>query len=78
MSVFPEARYRVFYADGRGDQSSRLMRAGEYMPAEALEEHLDYQTSAIDPSDDRTVWLMSVFGEKASNGYRAVVGKLTP
>ena len=29
VSVFPEARYRVFYADGRGDQSSRLLRAGE-------------------------------------------------
>jgi hypothetical protein len=60
-----------------------LFREGEYLPTETPDEYLDYQTSAIDPSDDRTVWMMSLFADKdrqdsTKNRYRAVVGKLVP
>lgn len=78
----PEARYKVYYADGRGETGSLLLRKGDFMPTDPPDEYLDYQTSAIDPSDDRTVWLMSVFASAgrgtAKDRYRAVVAKLVP
>ena len=69
-------------------------QAGEYMPMETKagqstqtiqtpNDRLDFQTATVDPSDDRTVWLISEFADKADSGetgdaYRAVVPKVTP
>jgi hypothetical protein len=92
--LFPEVRYSVYHADGRGLLRSRLLQAGEYMPMEIRKgeqdqtidtphDRLDYQTVVIDPADDRTVWMISEFADQAdpgesSDGYRTVVGKVTP
>ena len=80
VALAPEARYKVFYADGRGDSGSQLLKAGNYLPTKTPDQYLDYQTSAIDPSDDRTVWMMSVFASivNRKSSYRAVVAKLVP
>ena len=46
-------------------------------------DRLDYQTAVVDPSDDLAVWMISEFADKADSpdeedGYRTVVGKVTP
>jgi hypothetical protein len=70
----------VFYADGRGDSGSQQLKAGDYQPTRTPDQYLDYQTSAIDPTDDRTVEMMSLFVGTANgkNRYRAVVATLVP
>lgn len=101
--LYPEVRYSVYYADDRGLCRSRLLQAGEYMPMEVKKEEtvetintpndrMDYQTAVIDPSDDRTVWMISEFPYKpgahrrvpggplvpSERGYRTVIGRVTP
>ena len=37
---------------------------------------LDYTTAVVDPSDDKTFWMALAFED--SNGYKTVIGKVTP
>jgi hypothetical protein len=90
--LHPEARYSVYYSDDRGPRSSRIIREGDLTPTWENPDdpeprkftifspyyRLDYQTAVVDPADDRTVWMISEYGDAATNGYKAVVGKVTP
>jgi hypothetical protein len=90
--LHPEARYSVYYSDDRGLRSSRIIREGDYTPRWENPDdpkpqqqttlspiyQLDYQTEVVDPADDRTVWMISNYGDAATKGYKAVVGKVTP
>ena len=91
-TLHPEARYIVYYADDRGLRGSQVLRKGEFTPMWKNPDHpkprqltiktpndqLDYQTAVVDPSDDRTVWMISEYADKEANGYKTVVGKVTP
>jgi hypothetical protein len=90
--LHPEARYSVYYADERGARSSRIIREGDFTSTwenpddpEPRQQTilspyylLDYQTAVVDPADDRTIWMISEYGDAATKGYKAVVGKVTP
>lgn len=88
-TFFPECRYSVFYADGRGLFRSRLLRAGDYRPSHTHEhelkpttttyyDKLDYATAAVDPIDDAAVWIAHFFPDSASSRYKTVVARVKP
>ena len=39
---------------------------------------LDYQTAVVNPADDRTVRMISEYGDAATKAYKTVVSKVTP
>jgi hypothetical protein len=83
-----EARYSIYYNDGRGLQPAELLRAGEYVAANpqycgGSTGIADYLMAAIDPADQGVVWLSANFTDKADNGgesdgVRTIVGRLRP
>jgi hypothetical protein len=90
--LHPEARYSVYYSDERGPRSSRIIRKGDFTltwenpddpePRQQTIRSpyylLDYQTAVVDPADDRTVWMISEYGDAATKAYKTVVGKVIP
>jgi hypothetical protein len=93
--VFPEARYSV-YLDGAADiQPSHLVRKGDYPVGSEDPEYnkpiaerewaraavLDYIGIAVDPEDDRSVWIVNAVGARQSEGighYELVARKIIP
>lgn len=76
--LYPQARYSIFYADNRGLQGSRVLQegTGPSYPKAIPFNHLDYQTAVVDPSDDKTVWMISEFSDNGT--YKTVVAKVKP
>ncbi|MCU0626408.1 MAG: hypothetical protein MUF21_07985 [Gemmatimonadaceae bacterium] len=74
-----EVRYSVWYADSRGLQHSRLLRAGQWLPTARLDstwtaavpipyfgpQKLDHASASVDPVDDETVWMAHAFADVA-------------
>lgn len=76
-TLYPEARYSVYYNDERAVTVSRLLKGGTGpQPSLNPEAYLHYQTAVVDPADDLTVWLISEFSKNGS--YRTIVGKVKP
>lgn len=89
-TIFPEIRYSVYRANGNDIESSQLFQAGQYplgeedanyavRPDQKAVGRLDYTASAVDPKDDRTVWIFQPYAIKASTGkggYRLKVGRI--
>jgi len=91
--VFPEARYSVYLNSDADIQPSHLVHAGEYpvgsedpdwtAPIDQREAAkagvLDYLGITVDPTDDRTVWIINAFGSKKAKGvgqYKLVVKRI--
>jgi len=87
-SIFPEARYSIYRAGDPDISPSHLFRAGAFPvgvddPTASLDlaGRLDNTGSAVDPADEKTVWVIQAFAEKASDTmgrYRLAVQKVTP
>jgi hypothetical protein len=75
-SLKPEARYTVWYANEAKQRRSRLLREGTAANSETINSALDYTTAVVDPSDDATFWMALPFAD--GNGYKTVIGKVTP
>jgi hypothetical protein len=82
-----EARYSIFYADGRGLQPSQLLHGGEFLADKAQycggDGIADYVTATIDPADQGLVWVIANYTDKADNagesdGVRTIVGQVRP
>ncbi len=69
----PEARYIVLYGGENEPRRSGLLRAGVSLAADP---QVDFQGAAVDPDDDRTVWLLQVYPGPGCE--RLVVGRVVP
>ena len=81
--LYPEVRYSVYYADGRGLARSRLLNVGDHMPYDVKSNQtqstitnparrMDYSTAVVDPSDDRAIYYIGAYangadGQNATN-----------
>jgi len=89
--VFPEARYSLYLSSDADIQPSRLIHKGAYpVGSEDPDWNLpidkrtpvgivDYVGIAVDPSDDRTAWIINVYGNKGETGvgqYKLVVRRI--
>ncbi|MBV9215081.1 MAG: hypothetical protein JO053_02805 [Acidobacteria bacterium] len=90
-TIWPEARYSVYFEKDPDIRPSQLIRKGEYpvgvedpasgqpvdnRPAAGI---FDYNGAAVDPLDDRSVWTINVYGTKQSSGkgqYSLVVKRI--
>ena len=90
-SLFPEARYSVYYPNEARQRRSRVLQNGDFLPTfvhkdetKATARHyvnkgvIDYATAVVDPRDDLTVWMIHEFAGKAKDGYKTVVGVVRP
>jgi hypothetical protein len=74
QTIFPEVRYSTYYEKGADIQPSSLLHKGEYpVGTEYSEENttvgrFDYNGSAVDPADDCSVWMISLYGTKKATG----------
>jgi hypothetical protein len=93
LDVFPEARYSLYFSSDADIRPSHLLHRGEYplgsedlnwtLPTDerTITGVIDYIGIAVDPVDDRTVWMVNAFGSKKAKGqgqYKLVVRKLVP
>ncbi|MES3035962.1 MAG: hypothetical protein V4813_18305 [Gemmatimonadota bacterium] len=92
-SLFPEARYSVYYADSRGLRRSRVLQAGEWLPTAPSDDaattatvvpfvngpsKLDHTAATVDPVDDQTVWMAAAFADSTLRGnWDTTCGKTT-
>ncbi len=89
--VYPEARFSIFRQAGLDVLASRVLQAGDYplgtnVPAEKPIGQLDTGGAAVDPFDDRAIWMAHKYSTQgvdgngvpivAQGGYRLVVGKI--
>jgi hypothetical protein len=87
-TIFPEARFSVYRANDADISPSQQFRQGTFPvgvddPPQSLDPagRLDNTGSAIDPTDDKTVWVIQAFAEKSNNTtgrYRLAVQKVKP
>jgi hypothetical protein len=89
-TIYPELRYSVYRAKDSDIESSQLFQPGEYplgqddakfstRPDADPVGRQDYAASAVDPQDDRTVWIFNPYAVKASKGngtYQLKVGRV--
>jgi hypothetical protein len=72
-TIFPEARYSVYYANQLDINSSQLSQAGQFTLTEPVAGddqsvgRLDITGIALDPSDDGTVWMAQPYAAKVSS-----------
>jgi hypothetical protein len=85
--LFPEARYSVYYAKESIQRASELVQKGEYpvgmedpnfnmLANRATTGRFDFGGISLDPVDDRSFWIVNVYGAKVSpglGGYKIVV-----
>ncbi len=89
--LFPEARYSVYYPNEARQRRSRLLQKGDFLPTfvhdgetkETARHYvdkkvIDYASAVVDPRDDRTVWMIHKFADKAEGGYKTSVGAVRP
>ena len=90
-TLFPEARYSVYYPIEARQRRSRVLQKGDFLPTfvhegetKSTARHyvdkgvMDYATAVVDPRDDRTIWMIHKFADKASGGYKTAVGAIRP
>jgi hypothetical protein len=92
-TIFPEARYSIYRAGNPDISPSHQFQPGTFPvgvndpifarggTGKGLAGRLDNTGSAIDPSDDKTVWVIQAFAEKASDTegqYRLAVQRVMP
>jgi len=95
-TLFPEARYSVYYPNEASQRRSRVLQKGDFLPTfvhagetKATATHyidpqsaknggMDYATAVVDPADDRTVWMIHKFANKAWGGYKTGAGVVKP
>lgn len=85
-SIFPEARYSLYFNKDPDIRPSYLLHKGEYPlgkndPNGSLGPtgKLDYLGISVDPADDRSVWIINAYGAKGSIGkgrYNLLVQKV--
>lgn len=86
-TVFPEARFSVYFENAPDIHPSYLLRAGNYsLGGEATENtlpagRLDLTGSSVDPFDDNGIWIVHPYAQRAgpdveSGFYRVAVGKV--
>jgi hypothetical protein len=92
QSLFPEARYTIYYDDGRGLMEGQVLQPGEFLPTmvhtyggvqettATARTHYDWAQSvnaAVDPNG-RAMWFIHGFADTGINYYRPIVGKIIP
>lgn len=90
-TLFPEARYSVYYPNEARQRRSRVLQRGDFLPTfvhegetKATARHyvdkgvIDYATAVVDPRDDLTVWMIHEFADKAKGSYKTIVGAVRP
>ena len=78
----PEARYIVYYLDGRGLQAAQTLRKGEYSPSQTqyCDSSVgisDYLIAAADPAAANVAWVIANYADKKSNKIQTVAGRVT-
>ena len=72
-TIFPEARYSVYYANQLDISPSQLSQSGQFTLTEPVAGddqsvgRLDISSIALDPSDDASVWMAQPYSAKVSN-----------
>lgn len=90
-TIWPQARYSVYFEKDSDIRPSQLLRKGEYpigiedpasgqpadnRPAAGI---FDYNAAAVDPLDDRSVWTINVYATKNNVGagqYSLLVSRI--
>ena len=94
QTLFPEARYSVYYPNEARQRRSRVLQKGDFLPTfvhegetKATATHyvdksskggIDFGTAVVDPVDDLTAWMIHEFANKARGGYKTVAGVVKP
>jgi len=80
VTIWPEARYSVYFEKDSDIRPSQLLRKGDYpigvedptsgQPADyrTAAGIFDYNAAAVDPVDDRSVWTINVYATKSQAG----------
>lgn len=75
--VYPEVRYSLLYHGEAIPRPSTLVHEGEF-GAQAPSLVLDLANAAVDPLDDRTLWLCHAYADREQMRYRIVVARVDP
>lgn len=76
-TLYPEARYTLWYASEVKQRRSYLLQVGQGATTRTINLQLDYTTAVVDPADDTSFWVALPYVD--SNGkYRTVFGKIVP
>lgn len=84
-AILGEVRYSVWYHDDAFPRWSRRLKQGVAQPTENGEpvsyysSPVDYSAVVVDPADGKSFWIAHEYGATtAKNGYKIVIGKVTP
>jgi hypothetical protein len=84
QEIDPEVRYSILYHGESRPRAGVLVKKGSWFDVpdivggEGSEGGFDLAGAAIDPSDDRTVWITHAYADKSVHGYRQVVAAVAP
>jgi hypothetical protein len=92
ITIHPEARYSIYYGNEADIRPSNTLRKGMFTlgeedaafqlrPDAATVGRIDNGGIAVDPSDDKTIWVIQPYAIKVSDtqgSWRLVVGRVEP
>lgn len=76
-TLYPEARYTLWYANEAKQRRSYLLREGEAATTRTINDQIDYTTAVVDPADDTSFWVALPYVDSKGK-YKTVVGKISP